>query len=1030
MMTALTIDTKAFLHRALYTSLCVCALLLHKAGAQTPGGVSGNITAWFKANTTNAANLVLNGTTVSQWNSEVNTYSATQATASKQPPFISTPNANTNFNFNPSLQFDRATQRSLNNTSSTPDLLGTNGTMFLVINTYNYSASSSSCFAYMSNSSYRYQVKAHFRIQTGNNGTGYTADFNPQFPTDYGDIAGRIEVSRSTGSDFYSKRNGDIFSINNTDPLYNPAISTGLCIGSNNNGGGSEYSNSAIAEVITYNVTLADADINKVESYLAIKYGITLNQSATYNNNYTASNGTIVWNRAANSGYATNITGIGRDDGSALLQKQSQSVNTNALVAVYNGNTAGVFPGMNTGNTSTFSADQSFLLFGDNGAATTFSSCAFNGKMPRMSRIWKVQKTGTVSMVTLAVNTSAVSAQVKNLLVSSDPSFPAGATTVYPLQSGTSQLYRALALQNNDYFTFATDSLQVSLSEVQPTCNNANGGSITATVTGGATPQTYSWNSTPAQTGLTASNLAAGYYTFSVTHGSTCTANFLDSLQTPLHITLAPTASPDVICAGVSSSLSANATGASSTATYTWTPGNLSGPNVTVSPTDTTQYTVTIQDGACTIQGNVTVKVKPIPTTSFTINPSPVCIGYTDTITYTGNAASTATYNWNFGGGTVQTGSGQGPYVIVYNTSGTKNIQLQVVSNGCAASGSLPVEVSALPTVSFTATPSAICQGQTVNVNFTGTTNTSASFAWNWDKGVVLSGTGQGPYTIQYDATDSILLTVTQGACVVKAPVAQITVTPMPIASFTTDTIIGCDPFTVTFTNTSQKASTYTWHFDDGSTSTATNPPAHVFTPGTYQVTLTATSGQCNNTSTAQKITVLPAPVAAFSAVPGTNTPTQLSFANFSFTNQSQNATHYIWLFGDNDTSFLTSPTHQYNLPGQYTVTLYAINDIGCVSKISKDPYIVIPDSTLAIPNAFSPNGDGINDTWVIKGLQGYPDSKVQIYNRWGQLVYNSRGYTSPWDGRYNGSPLPVGTFYYVIVANNITYAGWVALLR
>ncbi|KAI9459569.1 hypothetical protein F5148DRAFT_1287096 [Russula earlei] len=946
-------------YRTTYMTLVVCALLIIKAGAQTPGGVSGNITAWFKANTSNAANLVLNGTTVSQWNSEVNTYSTAQAAASRQPQFINASNANTNFNFNPSLQFDRTTLRSLNNTSATPDLLGTNGTLFLVLNTYNYSASSSSCFAYMSNSSYRYQVKAHFRIQTGNNSTGYTADFNPQFPSDYGDIAGRIEVSRSTGSDFYSKRNGDIFSINNTDPLYNPAISTGLCIGSNNNGGGSEYSNSAIAEVITYSVTLADADINKVESYLAIKYGITLSQSATYNNNYTSSNGTIVWNGAANNAYAINITGIGRDDVSGLLQKQSRSVNTNGLVSVYNSNNAGVFPDMNAGNTTTFSADQSFLLFGDNGASTTFSSCAFNGKMPRMSRIWKAQKTGTIDTVTLAVNTADVSAQVKNILVSPDPSFPAGTTTVYPLQSGSSRLYKAIALHNNDYFTFATDSLQVSFSNVQPTCNNTNGGSITATVTGGATPQLYSWNSSPTQSGLTASNLAAGYYTFTVTNSGGCAAVYQDSLQTPIHIILAPTASPDTICAGVPASLAANASGASASAVYTWSPGNITGQNTSVSPVTTTKYTITIQDGACTIQDSVTITVKPIPTVTFTINPSPVCVGHTDTITYTGSAAGTATYNWNFNGGAVQSGSGQGPYVITYNTPGTKSIQLQVVDNGCAASGIQPVNVSASPAVSFTATPSAICQGQTVNVNFTGTTNTGASYAWNWGNGIVQAGTGQGPYTVQYNTTDSIRLTVTQGACVVTAPTQNIMVTPMPVASFTADTIIGCNPFTVTFTNTSQNATGYTWDFTDGNTSTAATPPAHVFAPGVFNVTLTATAGQCSNTSAVKQITVLPKPVASFSAIPGTNTPTQLSFANFSFSNTSQNATHYVWLFGDNDTSFLTSPTHQYNLPGQYTVTLYAINDIGCIDSVSKEPYIVIPDSTLAIPNAFSPNGDG-----------------------------------------------------------------------
>ena len=149
--------------------------------SQSPGGVNTSITAWFKANTA-AGNLVMNGGNVAEWKSDVNMYSATQTTASRQPLLVTTPLAANGFNFNPSLQFSQAASRSLNNTNASPDLLGTNGTMFMIVNTNNYAASSSSCFAYMSNSSYRYQVKAHFRIQTGNNGTGYTADFNPQFP--------------------------------------------------------------------------------------------------------------------------------------------------------------------------------------------------------------------------------------------------------------------------------------------------------------------------------------------------------------------------------------------------------------------------------------------------------------------------------------------------------------------------------------------------------------------------------------------------------------------------------------------------------------------------------------------------------------------------------------------------------------------------------------------------------------------------------------------------------------------------------
>jgi gliding motility-associated-like protein len=87
---------------------------------------------------------------------------------------------------------------------------------------------------------------------------------------------------------------------------------------------------------------------------------------------------------------------------------------------------------------------------------------------------------------------------------------------------------------------------------------------------------------------------------------------------------------------------------------------------------------------------------------------------------------------------------------------------------------------------------------------------------------------------------------------------------------------------------------------------------------------------------------------------------------------------------------------------------------------------------TLAIPNTFTPNGDGINDTWVIRSLENYPNCTVQVYNRWGEKLYSSVGYPVPWDGTYKGANLPVGTYYYIINLKNGVNAisGWVAIIK
>jgi gliding motility-associated-like protein len=74
------------------------------------------------------------------------------------------------------------------------------------------------------------------------------------------------------------------------------------------------------------------------------------------------------------------------------------------------------------------------------------------------------------------------------------------------------------------------------------------------------------------------------------------------------------------------------------------------------------------------------------------------------------------------------------------------------------------------------------------------------------------------------------------------------------------------------------------------------------------------------------------------------------------------------------------------------------------------------------IPNGFSPNGDGKNDYWIIDNIQQFPDCEVEVYNRWGEQLFYSKGYATPFDGKYKGQDLPVGTYYYIIRLNSPLY--------
>lgn len=111
------------------------------------------------------------------------------------------------------------------------------------------------------------------------------------------------------------------------------------------------------------------------------------------------------------------------------------------------------------------------------------------------------------------------------------------------------------------------------------------------------------------------------------------------------------------------------------------------------------------------------------------------------------------------------------------------------------------------------------------------------------------------------------------------------------------------------------------------------------------------------------------------------------------------------------------------------TYTLTVTTDKGC--SASDDVFVKLLKSP-AIPNIFSPNGDGIHDKWEIKYLESYPGCTVDIYNRYGQLVYHSVGYTNPWDGTVNGKPVPVGTYYYIVNPKNgrSQMSGYVDVIR
>jgi gliding motility-associated-like protein len=150
-------------------------------------------------------------------------------------------------------------------------------------------------------------------------------------------------------------------------------------------------------------------------------------------------------------------------------------------------------------------------------------------------------------------------------------------------------------------------------------------------------------------------------------------------------------------------------------------------------------------------------------------------------------------------------------------------------------------------------------------------------------------------------------------------------------------------------------------------------------------------------------ITVYPNPVADFSAAPQ---PTTTVNSTITFTDLSQGANSWTWSFNSSDVTAVSNqqnPQYTYLDSGTYSVVLMVSNQYGCTDIDSQ--YVVIsPDYTFYAPNAFTPNGDGLNDVFMPKNMYGEAkDFEMYIYDRWGNLIYKNTDLTKGWDGKVDG---------------------------
>jgi len=475
------------------------------------------------------------------------------------------------------------------------------------------------------------------------------------------------------------------------------------------------------------------------------------------------------------------------------------------------------------------------------------------------------------------------------------------------------------------------------------------------------------------------------------------------TIQVTNPIDLIVTPMSDTICAGESTTISA-----SGVETYAWSPTTnltlISDSVVVVSPPVSTTYTlvVTDQQGACTGSVNIHITVNPLPNVDLLAIPMSICAGDTTQLM----AINADNYVWN-DLATTNPRFVSPSATTVYSVTGTD-------ANGCSNTASVTVNVISIPVLTFNPPNPEICEGETATITAQG----AHSYFWS-------TPSTANPLIVTPAATTTYQVTGfdNTGQCSSSSEVT-VTVNETPVPLFTANPTNGCSPVVVSFNDVSSLAAQWLWNFGNGSTSTQQNP-VHTYTAtGTYDVSLTVTSAEgCVATLLLNDfVEVYPQPVADFSTFPeiGKTYDPAITFYSNSDTQ------YWLWIFGDGNESTLPPPlTHTFpSVETDYQVTLIVFNDFGCSDTITK--VIIIIDDILVFPNVITPNSDGVNDYFEITNSDKYANNVLQVFNRWGKIVFEQQNYDNKWDG----GNLADGTYFYIFKYLDNVYNGSLTILR
>ena len=583
--------------------------------------------------------------------------------------------------------------------------------------------------------------------------------------------------------------------------------------------------------------------------------------------------------------------------------------------------------------------------------------------------------------------------------------------------------------------------LSISISSTNNvSCYNGSNGSITVAPSGGTPTYSYSWMPI-ASNSATINNLPVGTYTVNVTDLFNCVASISVNLTQPTSLVSSIVTSINPSCYNASNG-SATVLGSGGTFpyVYSWSTNPIQTTNIASNLTAGT-YTVMITDNnGCNISYNFLLTQPTQIITSAGANDS-LCLGQSGVLTASASGG-TGNYSYTW---LPQNFTTPGTLTVSPLTTTTYTVFAND-QNGCAGQSTTVTAFvfTLLPSNVQVLGSSPICPGQSTTV-YVQTSGTTGPLTYQWNNGL---GNGPGPYTVTPIQPTTYIVTVSNfcGSSVMDS--VQILFNPQPTVMLTSDTNEICVPSSLQFYdnsvtgNITDPITSWYWTFGDGTSSILQNP-VHIYTSaGTYLVYLTvSTSGGCtnNNSSAPLIINAYSSPIAAFSV---NSTTLDLPHDILICTNQSAGANSYNWSFGDGGVSTSFSPQHIYTSVGFFNIQLIATSIHGCLDTANAE---VMTNADVIFPNVFTPNSiSSSGGSYDIASLSndvffpyttGVTDFKLQIFNRWGELIFETFDIKQGWDGYYRGQICQQDVYVwkaYIKLNNGKTFnkTGDVTLLR